>query len=193
MRDLKTFRLVNKIELTMIYDSLVKLSPQLLPLFEKNNYRLYISLNKLDAESKFPSIFLISEDQSILLEKVLKAVIVRSAGVYFGFIKKGIFFLSLEGLEFLFKSNLFSDLKRINVSDKGEKSILYGNNILKNMILKIPINIKQKDILVVLNKFDEVIAIAQSKHDHQNIHQLKPKEIIAINLNDKGYYLRKNQ
>jgi len=193
MRDLKTFRLVNKIETKMIYDSFIKLSPNILPFFEKNDYRLYISLNGLEAESKFPSIYLISEKQSILLEKVLKAVIVRSAGVYFGFIKKGNFFLSLEGLEFLFKSNLFSDLKRINVSDKGEKSILYGNNVLKNMIIKIPINTKQKDILVVLNKFDEVIAIAQSKHDHQNIQKLKPKEIIAINLNDKGYYLRRNQ
>ena len=193
MRDLKTFRLVNKIETTMIYDSLIKLSPHISHFFEKTDYRLYISLNELEAESKFPSIFLISENQGILLEKVLKAVIVRSAGVYFGFIKKGNFFLSLEGIEFLFKSNLFSDLKRINVSDKGEKSILYGNNILKNMIRKIPINTKQKDILVVLNKFDEVIAIAQSKHDHQNIQQLKPKELIAINLNDKGYYLRRNQ
>jgi len=193
MRDLKTFRLVNKIETTMIYDSLIKLSPNILHFFEKKDYRLYISLNELEAESKFPLIFLISKDQSILLEKVLKAVIVRSAGVYFGFIKKGNFFLSLEGLEFLFKSNLFSDLKRINVSDKGEKSILYGNNILKNMIVKIPINIKQKEILVVLNKFDEVIAIAQSKQEHQNIQKLKPKELIAINLNDKGYYLRKNQ
>ena len=193
MRDLKTFRLVNKIETKIICDSLIKLSPHISHFFEKNDYRLYISLNEFEAESKFPSIFLISENQGILLEKVLKAVIVRSAGVYFGFIKKGNFFLSLEGIEFLFKSNLFSDLKRINVSDKGEKSILYGNNILKNMIRKIPINTKQKDILVVLNKFDEVIAIAQSKHDHQNIQQLKPKELIAINLNDKGYYLRRNQ
>ena len=193
MRDFKNFRLVNKIETKMIYDSLVKISPNILSFFEKADYRLSISLNELEAKSKFPSIFLISDNQSILLEKVLKAVIVRSAGVYFGFIKKGNFFLSLEGLEFLFKSNLFSDLKRISVSDKGEKSILYGNNILRNMIIKIPTNTKQKDILVVLNKFDEVIAIAQSKHDHQNIQQLKPKEIIAINLNDKGYYLRRNQ
>ena len=193
MRDLKTFRLVNKIETSMIYEFLIKLSPNILPFFEKKDYRLYISLNELEAESKFPSIFLISENQGILLEKVLKAVIVSSAGNYFGFIKKGNFFLSLEGLEFLFKSNLFSNLKRINVSDKGEKSILYGNNIQKNMIIKIPINTKQKDILVVLNKFDEVIAIAQSKHDHQSIQQLKPKELIAINLNDKGYYLRRNQ
>ena len=193
MRDLKTFRLVNKIETKMIYDSLVKIFPDILTFFEKTDYRLSISLNELEAKSKFPSIFLISENQNILLEKVPKAVIVRSAGVYFGFIKKGNFFLSLEGLEFLFKSNLFSDLKRISVNDKGEKSILYGNNILRNMTVKIPTNTKQKDILVVLNKFDEVIAIAQSKHDHQNIQQLKPKEIIAINLSDKGYYLRRNQ
>jgi hypothetical protein len=123
MRDLKTFRLVNKIETTMIYDSLTKISPDLLPFFKKNNYRLYISLNKLEAESKFPSIFLISENQSIILEKVLKAVIVRSAGVYFGFIKKGIFFLSLEGVEFFHNHDKIPKSKQVIVNKEGEREI----------------------------------------------------------------------
>ena len=114
MRDLKTFRLVNKIETTMINDSLKKLSPNILPFFEKNDYRLYISLNRLEAESKFPSIYLISRDQGNLLEKILKVEIVCSAGVYFGFIKKGIFFLSLEGVEFFHNQDKIPKSKHIN-------------------------------------------------------------------------------
>lgn len=192
MRDLKTFRLVNKIETTMIYDSIIKLSPNILPFFEKNDYRLNISLNELEAESKFPSIFLISKDQLKLL-RTLKNNKIISAGLYFGFIKKGNFYLSLEGAEFLYNNNLFSDLKRIHLNDKGEKSILYGNNVLKNMIHAIPGSLKKNDILLIFNRNDEIIALAQSKYNYQNIQKLKPKEIIAINLNDKGYYLRRNQ
>ncbi|NVM38697.1 MAG: hypothetical protein HWN81_24125 [Candidatus Lokiarchaeota archaeon] len=186
------FRQINEIEKEIIISSLSNTSPKSLRIFEDLKTNLYISIGGLISINKYPEIYLVSKNQYNLLNSLITNKII-SAGLYFGFIKKGNFFLSLEGLEFLFKSNLFSDLKRINVDDKVEKSILYGNNILKNMILKSPVNIKQKDILVILNKFDEVIAIAQSKQDHQNIQQLKPNEIIAINLNDKGYYLRKNQ
>jgi len=192
MRDLKTFRLVNKIETTMIYDSLIKLSPNLLHFFEKNDYRLYISLNELEAESKFPSIFLISKDQLKLL-RTLKNDKIISAGLYFGFIKKGNFYISLEGAEFLYNNNLFSDLKRIHLNDKGEKSILYGNNILKKMVFKESSNLQKEDFLLVFNKLNEVIAIAKSIINYQNISNIEPNKIIAINLNDKGVYLRIKQ
>lgn len=193
MRDLKTFRLVNKIETTMIYDSLTKISPDLLPFFKKNNYRLYISLNKLEAESKFPSIFLISENQSIILEKVLKAVIVRSAGVYFGFIKKGIFFLSLEGVEFFHNHDKIPKSKQVIVNKEGEKSILYGNNILKKMVKTMPLELKKNDFLVVFNQNKEIIAIAKSMIDYKSYQNLDSNKIAALNLVDKGYYLRKKQ
>ncbi len=192
MRDLKTFRLVNKIETTMIYNSLIKISPNILSFFEKTDYRLSISLNELEAKSKFPLIFLISEDQLKLL-RTLKNDKINSAGLYFGFIKKGNFYISLEGAEFLYNNHLFSDLKRIHLNDKGEKSILYGNNISKDMIHAIPSSLKQNEILLIFNKNDKVIALAQSKYNYQIIQKLKPKELIAINLNDKGYYLRRNQ
>ena len=193
MRDLKTFRFVNKIETTMIYDSLIKLSPNILHFFEKNDYRLYISLNELEAESKFPLIFLISKDQSILLEKSLKGEFVHSAGVYFGFIKKGIFFLSLEGVEFLHNHDKFPTNRRVVVNKEGEKSILYGNNILKKMVRMLPLESKKNDFLVIFNQFNEIIAIAKSIVNYQNISNIEANKIIAINLNDKGAYLRIKQ
>ena len=193
MRDLKTFRLVNKIETTMIYDSLLKLSPRILPYFEKNDYRLYISLNKLDAESKFPSIYLISRDQGNLLEKILKVEIVWSTGVYFGFIKKGIFFLSLEGVEFFHHQDKIPKSKQIIVNKEGEKSILYGNNVLKKMVRIMPLELKKNDFLVVFNQKQEIIAIAKSLFDYKTYQNLESNKITALNLVDKGYYLRKKQ
>jgi len=193
MRDLKTFRLVNKIETTMIYDSLIKLSPNILPFFEKNDYRLYISLNELEAESKFPSIYLISRDQGNLLENNLKVEIVCSAGVYFGFIKKGIFFLSLEGVEFFHNQDKIPKSKQVIVNKEGEKSILYGNNILKKMVRMMPLELKKNDFLVVFNQNQEIIAIAKSLIDYKSYQNLDSNKITALNLVDKGYYLRKKQ
>lgn len=193
MRDLKTFRLVNEIETTMIYDFLIKLSPILIPFFKKNDYRLYISLNEMEAESKFPSIFLIFKNQSILLEKVLKTKIVRSAGVYFGFIKKGVFFLSLEGAELLHKLDKFPINRRVVVNEKEEKSILYGNNILKKMVRTMPLELKKNDFLAVFNQNHEIIAISRARIDSSSFKKLDPNNIAALNLLDKGYYLRKKQ
>ncbi len=193
MKDLKAFRLVNEIETRMIYDSLIKLSPPLILFFKKNDYRLYISLNELEAESKFPSIFLIFKNQSILLEKVLKTKIVRSAGVYFGFIKKGVFFLSLEGAEFLHKLDKFPINRRVVVNEKEEKSILYGNNILKKMVRTMPLELKKNDFLAVFNQNHEIIAISRARIDSSSFKKMDPNNIVALNLLDKGYYLRKKQ
>jgi len=186
------FRKINEIEKQVIITSFSNISTELAQIIENLKINLYISTESLYIKNKFPYIFLILKDQVELL-KTLDNNKIISAGLYFGFIKKGNFYLSLEGAEFLYKNNILSDLKKINVNDKGEKSILYGNNILKNMINTIPDSLKQNDILLIFNKNDEIIALARSKYDHQKIQQLKPKEIIAINLNDKGYYLRKNQ
>ena len=193
MRDLKTFRLINKIEKKIIIDSLLKISPGILPYFEKIDYRFYISLNRLEAKSKFPSIYLISRDQGIHLEKILKVEIVCSAGVYFGFIKKGIFFLSLEGVEFIHNHDKIPKSKQIIVNKEGEKSILYGNNILKKMVRMMPLESKKNDFLVVFNQTQEIIAIAKSLIDYKSYQNLDFNEITALNLVDKGYYLRKKQ
>lgn len=192
MRDLKTFRLVNKIETTMIYDSLIKISQNILPVFEKNDYRLYISLNELETESKFPSIFLISKDQLRLL-RTLKNDKIISAGLYFGFIKKGIFFLSLEGVEFFHNHDKIPKSKQVIVNKEGEKSILYGNNIIKKMVRMMPLELKKNDFLVVFNQNQEIIAIAKSLIDYKSFQNIGSNKITALNLLDKGYYLRKKQ
>jgi len=193
MRDLIKFRLINKIEKKIIVDSLLKLSLVILPYFEKNDYRLYISLNRLEVETKFPSIYLISRDQGNLLEKILKVEIVCSAGVHFGFIKKGIFNLSLEGVEFLHNQDKIPKSKQIIVNKEGEKSILYGNNILKKMVIMMPLELKKNAFLVVFNQNQDIIAIAKSLIDYKSYQNFDSNKITALNLIDKGYYLRKKQ
>ena len=116
-----------------------------------------------------------------------------SAGIYFGFIKKNKFRLSLEGAEFLLNLHFFSERHLATVNNDGEKAILYGNQILRKMIVKISNKVKKNDFILVFNQSNELICIARSQVNFEDIRNLKNNDIIAFNLIDKGYYLRKKQ
>jgi len=154
---------------------------------------LYISLKKGNSKTNYPSIYLASnyfQEEIDLIEFNDK---IYSVGLYFGFIKRGRFYISLEGAEFLYKKGILSDIKFIYVNKKGEKSILYGNDILKDMVTKTPSNLQKGDLLIIFNDMNEILAIAQSKVERESLKQLKPKNVIAINLIDKGIYLIEKQ
>jgi len=193
MRDLNIFRLINKIEKSIINDSLLQISSEIVLFFKKNDYRFYISISDEQAESRFPLIYLVSYDKSKILEERLKNENIYSAGIYFGFIKKGIFHLSLEGIEFLRDHQIFPNTNKITINDEGEKSVLYGNDVLKSLIIKIHPELKRNDLLAVLNQKNEIIALARAEIDYSSFHNLKLNQKIARNLVDKGYYLRKKQ
>ncbi len=193
MNETRFFRNINTIELNIIFLSFHDISAKLSPILENLKKFLYISIDKATTEKKFPHIYLITKD----LQKIIDESNIRSkiftAGLYFGFIKKGNFYFSIEGVEYLYNQNIFSEFQRIQVNESGEKSILYGNNILKNMIVKAPENLKEKGFLLIFNNNNEIIAIAQSHINSRRMMNLKAKDIIAINLSDKGLYLRKKQ
>jgi ribosome biogenesis protein Nip4 len=193
MRDLNIFRLINKIEKSIINDSLLEISLEIVSFFKKNDYKFYVSVSDEQAENKFPLIYLVSYDKSKILEERLKFENIHSAGIYFGFIKKGILHISLEGAEFMRNHQILPDSNKITINEKGEKSILYGNDILKSAITNIPSNLKKNSLLAVINQNNEIIAIARAEIDYSSFHDLKLNQKIARNLVDRGYYLRKKQ
>ena len=99
----------------------------------------------------------------------------------------------MEGTEFLFNHGVFSHKDFILINEKGEKSILYGNDLLKKMIEKVPDSFKMKEFLLVLNQKQELIAICSTQCDSISYKDLKLENTVAKNLVDKGYYLRKEQ
>ena len=193
MIESSNFRQINEIEKEIILKSLSYISPHLSTAIKNLLMNFYISIREFNFENNFPKIYLISDNQLNTLGIISNNKNVYSAGLYFGFIKKGVFYLSLEGVEYLYNHKIFSDFQRLYVNENGEKSILYGNNILKNMIIKTPRILKENDFLLIFNRLDEIIGIAQSRVDNTNIDNFKLNDIIAINLNDKGIYLRKKQ
>jgi ribosome biogenesis protein Nip4 len=190
---LNTFRLINKIEKSIINNSLLKFSSEVLSYFKKKDNWFYIFINDEQTKNKFPLIYLVPYENSNILEEKLKNENVNAAGIYFGFIKKGIFHLSLEGVEFLCNQQILPKSNKISISEEGEKSILYGNDILKSVITMIPTELKKDDLLAVFNQNKEIIAIARATIDSSSFQNLKLNQKVAQNLVDKGYYLRKRQ
>ena len=193
MSDLENFRQINSFEKKIILRSLSTDSSKILQTLDDLQYFFYISFQQKETKNNYPVVFLITMDQKKYLDLIKVKNLVHSVGLYFGFIKKSIFFLSLEGAEFLYENKIFSEFQQLILNKKGEKSFLYGNNISKKMLDKIPQKLKNKDFLLVLNDLNEIIGISQSQCDRQIIHTLNSEDIVAINLSDKGYYLRKKQ
>jgi len=187
------FRQINEIEKEVISKSLSNISPNYLQILKRSKKKLYISIIESNLKTEYPTIYLISDEFLKIINLSVFEDKIYSAGLYFGFIKKGSFYLSLEGAEFLYRQGILSDLKRIDLNQEGEKSVLYGNNILKNMVVKAPSNLQKGDFLLIFNNLNEILAIAQSKVDNKVLQNLKPNDIIATNLSDKGIYLRKKQ
>ncbi|MFX1452735.1 MAG: hypothetical protein ACFFCM_17995 [Promethearchaeota archaeon] len=118
---------------------------------------------------------------------------IRLGGLYFGFLKRGEFYLSIEGAEYLYKKGLILGSQQIYANKDGEKSILYGNHILKKMIIEKLYNFNRNDILLVFNEREELISLSKAKIDGNNFKNVKTEQIIALNLSDKGIYLRERQ
>jgi ribosome biogenesis protein Nip4 len=191
MKEVKEFRVINNIERKIIETSISEISSEIQKALNNIDFKLYISLN--DPKQEYPAIYLVPNDLSEFITTQNIKISLSSAGLYFGFIKKGKFLISLEGSEYLFQLGAFSLNQQIFIDHEGEKSILYGNNISKKMIISLPNGLKKDDFILVLNLSNELIAIAMSQIDHSSIQDTKDNDLIALNLIDKGYYLRKKQ
>lgn len=193
MKDSKNIRPVNDLEKKIIINSLSQMSHKFISLLEENIYTLLIGLTPSKLKNKRLSVYLIKNYHKSLKDFMKYISEIYSIGLYFGFIKRGTFFLSLEGSEFLYKNDYIPDKNQIIVNTEGEKSILYGNNILKKMILNFSKKLKKNEIIFVLNELKELIAIAFTKIDAKIFHKLESDDLFAQNLIDKGYYLREIQ
>lgn len=183
------FRVLNITEKKIINKTLSKISFDLNSFLTTNYNYLYVLIDKNNKLKPFPEIFYCPLK---LRELIIKFKFkIRYGGIYFGFIKKGEFYLSLEAVEFFDKLNLIPKSIKVNVNKETEKSILYGNNIKKKMIDTLPKHTKRNSYLIIYNQFNELIAITYLIKENYEIEKFHDSEIIALNLIDKGYYLRK--
>jgi len=198
MKDINEFRIINEKEIQMITKSLSDLSPKIIEILRKSDYKLFISLEYTKKKNDYPRLFLIhTTSWAPIIRNLDKTVTINSGGIYFGVIKRGNVLISLEGAEFLYKNGYTSEERHIYLSEDAEKSILYGNDLLKkNMVEdaeKLPKTFKKNSLYLVINASSEVISLVKFLVNNSEFQDRKPNERIAINLIDKGYYLRKKQ
>jgi len=193
MNETRIFRRINTIETKFIINSIKTISTELLPIFDSLKELLYILINKSTTKNDYPSIYLITDKLQKILNNINFLNRIYDAGLYFGFIKRGEFYFSIEGVEYLYKNGIFTNFKLLHLNGNGEKSFLYGNNILKKMVRKSPNNLKKEDFLLILNNFDEIIGLGISRVNNEILSNLKPSDVFAINIEDKGQYLRRRQ
>ena len=87
MNDDKTFRQINKIELGMIHRSIVKISNIAISVIAKSNHELVISESSSHERYFFPIVYLVPNSLFKVIHNLKSNI--YSAGLYFGFIKKG--------------------------------------------------------------------------------------------------------
>ena len=193
MPERNNFRIVNEFEKSIILNSLDKICQNFAIFIKNYQERLYISFDRTSSKGQNPSIYLLSPEHPKIIEKFDKDIQITSIGLYFGFFNKERFRLSLEGAEFLLNRELLIQDNILVIDIDGEKSVLYGNDIKVEEVLKFPTNLRKGDILVICNSQNEICAITHSLVGKKDLTRLNPGDKIAFNLVDKGYYLRKKQ
>ncbi|MEJ2276782.1 MAG: hypothetical protein P8Y70_03390 [Candidatus Lokiarchaeota archaeon] len=125
------FRIINAIETNMLKKGLNDINPNVMEILKNEGFTFMLSLKK-DFDI-LPMIFLISEQIFEIYKKIQEneSEIIVDGGIYFGYFKRGLFFLSLEGAELLYQYRIFSDKNIVIINEDGEKSLLYGNDLIK--------------------------------------------------------------
>ena len=187
--NLKNFRNLENREFEIVQVALNQISLKLSLYLEARRSLLYFA-PKYNYKSP---IYLITNSLKNNLKHFESNLKINSAGTHLGFMENSNFFLSLEGAEFFLSENLIPDQRLVSVSKEGEKSILYGNPIEKKMILNIDTSLKRDSIVLILNQSSELISLGHLEADLRNFDAMNERAIVAKNLIDKGYYLRKKQ
>ena len=192
MNKLSKFRPINITEKAIIQRSLSKVNPNLFTLLNKQ-YHIYICFNSIWKTQKFPSIFLISQEQKKFIQLFDDYRDIYSVGLYIGFIKKGKLLVSLEFLDFLKQLGILIKEKNVIVNEIGERAVLYGNDLNKEMVSQIPLGVKNGDEVIIVNSQYEILSIGKYITDNEDFSLIKPQDKVLVNIIDKGYYLRKKQ
>ncbi|MCP4761282.1 MAG: hypothetical protein GY870_05840 [archaeon] len=146
----------------------------------KHPYNIYTK------PGKPTTVFLVRHQDAKFLNNIKDKRAIEHSGIFFGYIKKGDFQLSLEGAEFLIlevNNRVDIKLKKITLNEAGAKSFLYGNSLKPFFFAKSPELLNKKDLIFVNNPNEVFIGIGFIFKRDENV-ELR-------NLVDYGYYLRR--
>jgi ribosome biogenesis protein Nip4 len=108
-------------------------------------------------------------------------------GLWLGDMKRGEFKLALPVLHHIVP---LTD-KRIVVSRHAAEAFTYGRSILRESVLKIEPTLQRGQQVLVLNTDDECLGLAALSVDAGRLQLLSAHELVAKNVMDIGWYLRR--
>ena len=213
MRETK-FVTLNSTNIKMIKDYFKTVAPNLYDLFaQSNNYVLY------QFEGRTRDVFLVPTSMSRTVRKLSKDLPLMHAGIHLGYVRPKrthsgyvrAFFLSYEGGRFIYEfiinnhPELLKDIQTIQLNAKGERSFLYGKEIIFEDVISNTSKLIKKKIIFVLNQKNNYIGIAlllvkqagKKKPEEPgqktwDVHSRSQNFTVSLmNLIDAGYYLRK--
>jgi 60S ribosome subunit biogenesis protein NIP7 len=76
----------------------------------------------------------------------------------------------------------------IIVSEKAEKLVLYGRDIMGESIIEASDSLHENELVIVLNKWFEAIAVGRTRFAGKSL--LRKGRVTVTNISDAGYYLR---
>jgi ribosome biogenesis protein Nip4 len=111
----------------------------------------------------------------------------RFLGKELGSIVKGRLRLSLQVLPELVQ--LTSNI--LQVTSQAGEAFTYGRSILKEGVVNLEQSLKRGERLLVVNSDGECLGIASLSVDAHKLHRLASEKLVAKNLADVGWYIRR--
>ncbi len=83
--------------------------------------------------------------------------------------------------------------KRVFVSKRGEMLFLYGRDVFASSVERWDKDVKENDVVFVVNGNGEVLGLGKIKHPPERIRHVESNAVVIMNLVDRGEYLRKKR
>jgi len=133
------------------------------------------------------SFYLVPKDWMDHFENDFGPFTPQSLGTWVGDLSSGRFTFAISVLDRLV--GLTKNL--IVVSREGAEALTYGKSILKHSVKETGQGLKRGQYVLVMNGNGECLGLAVMSVDTDKLHRLSPKELVAKNVMDVGWYIRR--
>ncbi|MHA1807768.1 MAG: PUA domain-containing protein [Candidatus Thorarchaeota archaeon] len=133
------------------------------------------------------SFYLIPGDWLRSMNMGFEGFTLSSLGIWMGDMSDGRFRLSISILENIAR---FTD-RHLVVSKRGAESFTYGRSILRESVVSISPRLKRRQRVIVKDTQGNCIGLGALSVDAARIDRLGPEKLVAKNLVDIGWYIRR--
>lgn len=146
--------------------------------------RVPVILSKGNAKTFF---LIPTEWMSLVTEEESEVLDIQFIGQELGSIAKGRFRLSLQ---------ILSELKELTdnlliVTDHSAEAFTYGRSVLKESVVELNNELKRGQRVLVLNTHHECLGVASLSIDATKLNRLGREKLVAKNLVDIGWFIRR--